>query len=51
MFDNYSVNGIFDEMFEATGRPRRNGYYRFAYNVQFNPSRRITQRLYGSDPP
>ena len=22
MFDNYQVNGIFDEMFEGTGKPR-----------------------------
>jgi len=30
MFDNYQVNGIFDEMFEGTGRPR--AHYQSVYS-------------------
>src|SRR5882672_4667508 len=30
MFENYQVNGIFDEMFEGTGRPR--AHYQSVYS-------------------
>src|SRR3954465_10346280 len=39
MFDEYAVNGIFDEMFEATGRPRTH------YAAVFERTRSISSEL------
>lgn len=42
MFDNYSVNGIFDEMFEATGRPR--AHYRGVFDFTRDISSDLLER-------
>lgn len=42
MFDGYTVNGIFDEMFEATGRPR--GHYAAVFERTRAMSPELLQR-------